>query len=152
GEPQPVACDNESNAVRLWGTANRSPYPKDGINDHVVSGAATVNPDGRGTKAALHYVLTVPPGESREGRLRLTMEDLDPAIDAAPAGGSADLGSVFAEVMAARQTEADEFFADLTPSTCTADEALVLRQAVAGLLWSKQYYHYNVARWLQGDP
>ena len=146
GAPTPLACDNESNATLLWGAPNRSPYPKDGINDHVVNGAPTVNPDCAGTKAALHYVLTVPPGGSAEIRLRLTAEE--PGSAAAPP----DLGPGFEAVLAARQAEADEFFAELTPDTCTADEALVLRQAVAGLLWSKQYYHYNVARWLKGDP
>jgi hypothetical protein len=146
GAPTPLACDNESNAELLWGVPNRSPHPKDGINDHVVHGAPTVDPDCTGTKAALHYVLTVPPGGCAEIRLRLTAEE--PGSAAAPP----DLGPGFEAVLAARQAEADEFFAELTPDTCTADEALVLRQAVAGLLWSKQYYHYNVARWLKGDP
>ena len=170
GTPTPLACDNESNAPRLWNTAGRSHYPKDGINDHVVHGAPTVRPDRSGSKAALHYVLTVPPGESAEIRLRLTATDPDAAgvggvggvgdtagaadaDDAASADSAATgLGAGFEAVMAARQAEADEFFADLTPASCTADEALVLRQAVAGLLWSKQYYHYNAARWLKGDP
>jgi hypothetical protein len=146
GMPTPLACDNESNATRLWGAPNRTPYPKDGINDHVVHGAPTVDPDCSGTKGALHYVLTVPPGGTGEIRLRLTAEDPGSPVS------SPDLGPGFQAVLAARQAEADEFFAELTPDTCTADEALVLRQAVAGLLWSKQYYHYNVARWLKGDP
>src|SRR5205823_2773665 len=102
------------NAARLWGGANRSPYPKDGINDHVVSGAATVNPDGRGTKGALHYVLTVAPGESAEVRLRLRAEgsdiaapaDAEVAASAAAAVAAvpeADLGDGFAAVLTARQ-------------------------------------------------
>ena len=110
GDPTPLFCDNESNAQRLWGAPGRSAYPKDGINDHVVHGADTVNPDGVGTKAALHYVV------------------------------------------AARKAEADEFFAELTPDTATPDEAMVLRQAVAGMMWGKQFYHYDVGRWLDGDP
>ena len=136
GDPTPLFCDNESNAQRLWGVPGRSAYPKDGINDHVVHGADTVNPDGVGTKAALHYVLTVPSGQTAELRLRLsTVED-----------------GAFDDVLAGRRAEADEFFAELTPDTATPDEAMVLRQAVAGMMWGKQFYHYDVGRWLDGDP
>jgi hypothetical protein len=139
GSPSLLFCDNESNAQRLWGVDGRSRYPKDGINDHVVNGAPTVNPDGFGTKAALHYVLTVHSGQTAEIRLRLSTV-------------SADLAASFDEVMAARRAEADEFFAELTPDGISADEAMVLRQAVAGMMWGKQFYHYDVARWLAGDP
>jgi hypothetical protein len=136
GTPTPLFCDNESNAQRLWDVPGRSAYPKDGINDHVVNGADTVNPDGVGTKAALHYVLTVPSGQTAEIRLRLS------TVEGAP----------FDDVVAARKAEADEFFAELTPEGTGADEAMVLRQAVAGMMWGKQFYHYDVARWLDGDP
>jgi hypothetical protein len=152
GAPTPLACDNESNAPLLWGVPGRSRYPKDGINDHVVHGAPTVSPDRTGSKAALHYVLTVAPGESAEIRLRLRAEGGEAAEVAGRPDDPPDLASGFETVLAARRAEADEFFAELTPGSCTADEALVLRQAVAGLLWSKQYYHYNAARWLKGDP
>jgi hypothetical protein len=145
-EPQPLACDNETNAQRLWGLPNRSRYPKDGINDHLVNGAETVNPDRTGTKAALHYTLTVPAGETVQVRLRLT---LDGPLNSCTV---ADLGAGFTEVFATRQAEADEFFAELTPEAASKDEALVLRQAIAGLMWSKQFYQYDVSRWLQGDP
>lgn len=137
GDPHPLVCDNESNAGRLWGLPNRSPYPKDGINDHVVHGAASVNPDLVGTKAALHYTLQVPPGESRQIRLRLTQ--------------GRQLGELD-EVMAARKAEADEYFAKLMPHSTSADEAAVARAAVAGLMWGKQFYHLDVNRWLDGDP
>jgi hypothetical protein len=137
----PLFCDNETNGERIWGTAGRSSYPKDGINDHVVHGAATVNPDGHGTKSAVDHVLTVPPGETREIRVRLT-EDRD----------AADLGASFDEVMTARREEADAFFSALTPESVSDDAAIVLRQALAGMLWGKQFYHYDVARWLDGDP
>ena len=141
GTPTPLFCDNETNAARLWGAANRSPFPKDGINDHVVAGADTVNPERRGTKAALHYVLTVPAGETAEVRVRLTAGERG-------AGAGAD----FDDVLTTRHREADEFYAALTPSAATDDEALVLRQALAGMLWSKQFFHYDVERWLDGDP
>ncbi|GAA5183174.1 glucosidase [Rugosimonospora acidiphila] len=146
GEPTALACDNESNAERLWHLPNLSPYPKDGINDHVVHGADTVNPEGTGTKAALHYTVTVPAGESVELRLRLTL--YGPVEE----GAATDLADGYDEVMATRRAEADDFFGALTPDGAAKDEALVLRQAVAGLMWNKQFYHYDVARWLRGDP
>ncbi|MFD0822774.1 glucosidase, partial [Micromonospora zhanjiangensis] len=85
GEPTPLTCDNETNTERMWGLAGRSRYPKDGINDHVVSGADTVNPAGEGTKGALHYVLDVPAGGQAEIRLRLARTAPPPAADPAPA-------------------------------------------------------------------
>jgi hypothetical protein len=144
GAPAHLFCDNDTNAGRLWGKAGRSPYPKDGFNDHLVHGAESVNPGGVGTKGALYYRVTVAGGESTEIRLRLTLH---------PGGvGELDLGAGFAEVMAARRREADEFYAGLVPPGASADEALVLRQAVAGLMWGKQFFHFDVARWLSGDP
>jgi hypothetical protein len=134
-------CDNETNARRLWDVDGRSLYPKDGINDHVVSGAPSVRPEGHGTKAAVHHVLTVPAGETAEVRVRL-------AEDPRPAG----LGAGFDATMSKRRAEADEFYATLTPARATEDEALVLRQALAGMLWGKQFFHYDVDRWLDGDP
>ena len=146
GEPgaTPLLCDNETNAQRLFGVPGRSPHPKDGINDHVVAGAPTVNPDRTGTKGALWYRLEVPAGGERVLRLRLST-------------GPTDLGATFDSVafdrvVASRKTEADAFYTALTPPGATADEALVLRQAMAGMLWGKQWFHYDVARWLDGDP
>jgi hypothetical protein len=135
-------CDNETNAQRLFGVPGRSPFPKDGINDHVVHGAPTVNPEGYGSKAAVHHVLTGPAGGRTEVRLRLVRGDVT----------GADLGAGFDAVVRARQAEAEEFFAALTPAGATEDEARVLRQAIAGLMWGKQFYHYDVERWLDGDP
>jgi hypothetical protein len=135
-----VACDNETNAEALYGAPGRSAYPKDGIGDHVVKGAATVHPDGVGTKAALRYRLTLAAGETREIRLRLQ------------AHGNGDFGSTADAVFSAREREADEFFADLAPPTLGPAEHRVLRQAIAGMLWSKQFYHYDVVRWIEGDP
>ncbi|GAA1404107.1 MGH1-like glycoside hydrolase domain-containing protein [Catellatospora coxensis] len=141
GTPTALFCDNETNTRRLWNVSGRSAYPKDGINDHVVHGAATVNPAMTGTKAALHYVLDVPAGESRQIRLRL----------ARPAESSTDLGAGFTTVLADRRAEADAYFADLVPAGTTDEEARVVRGAIAGLMWGKQFYRYDVGQWLAGD-
>ena len=150
-EPALLFCENETNTARVFGIEPMTPYPKDGINDHVVSGAPTVNPEGFGTKAAFHYVLTVPGGGTAELRLRLHR----------PRGGKKRAkraettdwaGATFDEVMAARHAEADEFYSALAPDGTTPEALLVLRQACAGLVWSKQMYPYNVRRWLDGDP
>jgi hypothetical protein len=153
GPPVAVFCENETNTARLFGHASSTPFPKDGINDHVVSGAATVNPDATGTKAAWWYRLAVDAGAEVELRLRLRPDE--------PSGGDrktpgradrAKLGSSFAKVMTEREREADEYYAALIPDTMDAERAMVIRQACAGLVWSKQYYPYRVARWLDGDP
>jgi hypothetical protein len=138
GAPRPLVCDNESNAARLWGVEPTTAHPKDAINDHVVAGADTVSVDGVGTKAALHYVLEVAAGETVEIRLRL-----------APEGG--DLRGGFAEVVEQRRREADDFYADLLGGL--DDEAqMIARQALAGMMWTKQWFHYDVEQWIDGDP
>jgi hypothetical protein len=139
GRPDALFCENESNAQRLWGVPGSTRYPKDGIHDHVVQGLATVNPEQIGTKASLHYRVSVPPGQIVEVRLRLSMGDLD-------------LQEGWEKTVALRQREADQFFAELTPLGATEEVALVLRRALSGMLWSKQLYHYDVDRWLEGDP
>ncbi|ANF33445.1 glucosidase [Leifsonia xyli] len=144
GAPDPLFCENETNTGRLFNAAGSPPYPKDGINDHVVSGAATVNPDRVGTKSALHYELTLGPGETREIRVRLAAPDAE--------ADAWDFGSGFEEVMSRRKAEADAFYAAIPGSPSDPDEARVMRQAFAGLLWSKQYFHFNVSKWLDGDP
>jgi len=146
--PSLLFCENETNTARLFGAEPVTPYPKDGINDHVISGAATVNPERTGTKCAFWYQVTVQPGATAELRLRLRPR---PA-QAARGKASDPLGAEFDQVIAQRRAEADEFYAELTPPTANADEAMVMRQAFAGLLWSKQLYYYDVARWLDGDP
>jgi hypothetical protein len=143
--PRLLFCENETNARRLFGAVPVTPYPKDGINDHVVSGAATVNPAGQGTKCAFWYQVTARPGETIELRLRLRPGGSGPAPREA-------LGADFDRVIARRSAEADEFYAELTPAGATADETMIMRQAFAGMLWSKQLYYYDVARWLDGDP
>ncbi len=147
--PVPLFCENETNDARLFGAAPTTPYPKDGINDHVVSGAATVNPDEHGTKCAFWYRLTVAPGETAQLRLRLRPAG---AARARGARAAAALGSGFDRVVTQRRAEADEFYAELTPPGASPDEAMVMRQAFAGMLWSKQMYNYDVSRWLDGDP
>jgi hypothetical protein len=143
--PTLLFCDNETNTQRLYAVAGPSPYPKDGINDHVVSGAPSVNPDRRGTKGAVRYRVAVAPGATVEIRLRLR-----PAPS--PLDAQTALGADFDRVVAARRTEADEFYAGLTPPAASSDEAMIMRQAFAGMLWSKQLYHYDVSAWLDGDP
>ncbi|WP_426595541.1 MGH1-like glycoside hydrolase domain-containing protein [Cellulomonas sp. McL0617] len=140
--PPLLFCDNETNAARLFGAEASPAYPKDGINDHVLHGAPTVNPAGTGTKASAWYQVEAASGQTVELRLRLRAR-----------GGPPDaVGPSFDAVTALRGAEADEFYAELTPAGSTADEALVMRQAFAGMLWSKQLYSYDVARWLDGDP
>jgi len=143
--PELLFCENETNEARLFGAQPLTPYPKDGINDHVTRGAATVNPERHGTKCAFWYQVTVAPGQTAELRLRMRPSGEGPA----PADA---LGSDFDRVVALRRAEADEFYAKLTPAGASADEAMVMRQAFAGMLWCKQFYYYDVARWLDGDP
>jgi hypothetical protein len=134
--------ENDSNARRLWESPDSPPYPKDGINDHVVSGAATVNPELSGTKAAAHYRLHVAGGASAVIRLRLSAD----AAKAAPFG--ADFDATFAT----RLAEADEFYTAVGPAGLSDDRRLIQRQAYAGMLWGKQTYCYVVRDWLTGDP
>ena len=145
GQPEWLFCENETNVARLTDTHTGStPYPKDGINDHLLHGAPTVNPAHTGTKAAAHYFLNMAAGASTVLRLRLE----------ATGQASTVLNKPFAnfdQLTTQRKTEADEFYAHIQPTDATADEKLVQRQAFAGMLWSKQYYYYDVSRWLAGD-
>ncbi|OKI02115.1 glucosidase [Streptomyces sp. CB02923] len=130
--------ENESNNEKLFGTPNASPYVKDGIGRAVVDGEKeAVNPAGEGTKAAAHYTLTLPAGGEETLRLRL-----------APTGGSSASARGFDAVFQERTAEADAFYRELTPSGAGEDEARVLRQALAGMLWSKQYYGFDLETWL----
>ena len=144
--PEALFCENDTNLPRVFGAPPSTLYPKDGINDHVVSGADTVNPGGFGTKSALRYRVTVPAGGTAELRLRLHR----------PEPGRPDdrdwAGPAFEAAVAAREGDADEFYTDLAPEGTTPEQLRVLRQASAGLVWSKQIYPYDVARWLDGDP
>jgi len=141
GLPELLFCENETNVARLFESPETHPFPKDGINDHVVSGAPTVNPQQRGTKCAAWYKLTVAAGATAELRLRLRATST-----------SEPFGAHYDAVMAQRRAEADEFYSELTPAAASADEATVMRQGFSGMLWSKQLYYYDVSRWLDGDP
>src|SRR5436305_1782687 len=136
--------ENESNAQRLFGTANPTPYVKDAFHRYLIAGEKdAVNPAGTGTKSALVYRLAVPAGGEAVLRLRLSLAEEAPAEAFGPG-----FDAVFAE----RIREADEHYAQLIPPGATADGVRVARQAAAGLLWSRQYYFYVVKDWLDGDP
>ena len=143
GAPELLFTENDTNVERIWGRPNVTPYVKDSINDYVVEGKRhAINPEQRGTKAAAHYRLTLEPGASVVTRLRLSNTPL-------PAG---PFGEDFEVVFAHRLREADEFYDTVIPRRLSDDGKRVMRQALAGLLWSKQFYHYYVRRWLEGDP
>ncbi|HTY43138.1 MAG TPA: glucosidase [Thermoanaerobaculia bacterium] len=136
--------ENETNAERVFGSPNASPYVKDAFHEYVIRGnAAAVNPARRGTKAAARRRVVVPAGGSTRVRLRLTD---------APWESGDPLGEEFERVFADRRREADDFYGALIPASLTPDEKNVMRQAFAGMLWSKQFYKYDVGRWLDGDP
>jgi len=144
--------ENETNSERLVHVPNRTPYVKDGINNYIVHGRKdSVNPEKKGTKASADYPITVKAGESQIIRLRLT--DAASSFLAQSKGGS--FGSAFDATMEARRREADEFYASIIPASLSGDAANVMRQAVAGMLWSKQFYYYDVDKWLEergSDP
>ncbi|MBZ5564431.1 MAG: glucosidase [Acidobacteriia bacterium] len=143
GAPELLFTENETNFQRLFGVANRTAYVKDGINDYIIrTNASSVNPARVGTKSSAHYLLSLAPGASATLRLRLT--DQPPASRA--------LGESFEALFAQRRAEADAFYATVTPPSLSADARGVLRQALGGMLWSKQYYQYDVRVWLEGDP
>ena len=138
--PELLFCDNETNNARLFGGENQG-YTKDGINDYVMQGVQSVNPGNEGTKASAHYVLEVNSGEEKTVRLRLT--------DEMPQSNA--FGVAFDEMFQARRNEADAFYNSIAPEGLSDDARNVQRQAFAGLLWSKQFYNYDVQKWLCGD-
>ncbi|HXJ84391.1 MAG TPA: glucosidase [Candidatus Methylomirabilis sp.] len=141
--PELLFTENETNTERIWGNPAASPYVKDGIDAHVVRGElGRVNPELTGTKAAAWYHCTVASGQTQTIKLRLS--------NAPPVGDP--LGSAFDSMLAQRIREADEFYATVIPRNLSDDAKSVMRQALAGLLWNKQFYKYDVKRWLDGDP
>ncbi|HTI61850.1 MGH1-like glycoside hydrolase domain-containing protein [Mucilaginibacter sp.] len=140
GEPELIFCDNETNTKRLYNYDGGKEYYKDGINDFIVNGAQTINPKKTGTKAAAKYDLLIPANQSVTLRLRLTREAKRTFED-------------FDEIFGVRKAEADEFYNNLQQhASDTTDHGMIQRQAFAGMLWSKQFYHYNIHKWLHGDP
>jgi hypothetical protein len=138
GYPEVLFTENESNASRLWGKSNPSPYVKDAFHDYVISGKRdAVSPFGVGTKAAAYYRLVVSAGGSTVVRLRL-----NPKTPADPFGK-------FDQIFAMRVADANEFYERITPASLSEDERRVHRQALAGMLWSKQYYYFDLDRWLE---
>ena len=142
GTDRLLFVENETNTERLWPGNGGPAYPKDGINDHVIQGADTVNPVLTGTKASAAYRLEIASGNSREVLLRLSSDTQlkEP------------FGPEFARIFAARIAEADAFYEAVSPPGMNADRKNILRQAYAGMLWSKQFYYYVVRDWLKGDP
>jgi hypothetical protein len=141
GDAPLLFTENETNNQRIFGTSNQFPYVKDGINNYVVDGNRdAVNPENVGTKSAAHYPLTVAPGETTTLRLRLT--DLAPDTIGDPFKS-------FDATLRTRSSEADAFYKAITPESTGEDEGLILRQALAGMLWTKQYFFFDVSKWLE---
>jgi hypothetical protein len=140
GSPEIFFTENETNNAKLFGGVNASPFVKDGINNFLVNGKKdAVNPELKGTKCSAHYHLNIEPGQSKTVQLRLshmTPEELKQPF------------AKFDSIVSARISEADIFYEGLTPSAVSPERALVLRQALAGMLWSKQYFYYDVDKWL----
>ena len=149
GEVPLLFTENETNSARLFpGQSNASPYVKDGINNYVVDGSRdAVNPEKQGTKVAAHYRLMVEPGQSTSVRLRLTNQA---AVRerGKPKTAATVFGGPFDKIFDARQQEADDFYQAVIPPSVSPDEAGVMRQALAGMLWSKQYFFFDGDNWL----
>ncbi|MDN3202882.1 MGH1-like glycoside hydrolase domain-containing protein [Algoriphagus sediminis] len=141
GEPDLRFCDNETNRERLYNIPNERPFPKDAINNFVVhKEEKNLNPENYGTKAAAIYKITVPAGSSKTINLRLQHQLTEEPL------------SICNDCIKLRKEEADKFYATLQKDVEDKDLLNIQRQAYAGMLWSKQFYYYNVERWLEGDP
>ncbi|MBV8053237.1 MAG: glucosidase [Acidobacteriaceae bacterium] len=145
GAPELLFTENETNNQRLFGTKNRTAWVKDGINDYIVNGIKNaVSSEARGTKASAHYALEIASGESATIRLRLTNINF--------LNADKNTFDDFARIFSLRKQEADEFYATIIPQDLSADAQNIMRQGFAGMLWSKQFYHYVIKQWLEGDP
>ncbi len=160
-------CENNTNKQKLFGAENESEFVKDGINDYIVNGDLNaVNPAKQGTKAAANYLLELAGGEEKTIRLRLKAESSAVAgglsqinrnteIKPSATTDNSDQKNAFADfdkIFDLRQKEAAEFYAEIIPESLSADAQSVMRQCLAGMLWSKQFYHYDIEKWLDGDP
>ena len=144
GATELLFTENDTNTERLFNFTNGSRYAKDGVNDYIVHGKTqAVNQEQIGTKAAANYKLTIGPNKSATIRLRLTDKEYEKNLEA--------FGN-FEKIFSARVHEADDFYQTVVPKHLSHDAQLVMRQAFAGMLWSKQYYHYVIDQWLEGDP
>ena len=156
GNPDLLFTENETNSERLFGAENISRFVKDGIGEYVIGGRTdAVNPAKIGTKAAANYLLTIPARSETVIRLRLTEKDPSRKYAKTAKKRLANRSTAFSdfdEVFAQRMAEADEFYAGVIPEHLSEDAKNVQRQALAGMLWSKQFYHYIVKEWLDGDP
>ena len=142
GAPDLLFTENETNRERLWGEANQSPYVKDAFHEYLIhSNSQAVNPAQTGTKMAAVYSLTVQPGETQVVHLRLS--DTPPSAEFQP------FSHDYADTLNARNQEADEFYLDLTPTPLNEEQSMVFRQALAGMLWSKQHYFFDLDTWLE---
>ncbi|HVJ83733.1 MAG TPA: glucosidase, partial [Planctomycetia bacterium] len=143
GEPEHLFCENETNAPKLYGHEGNSKHPKDAIADYIVKGDRTaIDPRRVGTKAASLHKWTLAPGETKVARFRLRRDE----------ASDRSFGKEFEAIFAKRIAEADEFYRLRIPDSATIEERRVARQAYAGLVWTKQFYHYAVKNWLDGDP
>jgi hypothetical protein len=137
GSPELLFTENESNAYRLWGQPNPTPHVKDSFHQYVIYGGKdAVNPENKGTKAAAHYVMEVPAGGSKIVRLRLSTKPPANAFE------------TFDKIFDSRLADSNEFYDRITPKNLSEDERRIHRQALAGMLWSKQYYYFDLDRWL----
>src|ERR1700675_4766259 len=170
GQPDLLFTENETNSARLFGGKNRSPYVKDAFHEYVIHGnKAAVNPDQMGTKIGAYYPLQLNPGQSVTLKLRLTDTEplggmdtgagtvggfVSPGTQERAEGipGTNDFGAGFDGLFTTRQKEAEEFYATRIPKELSDDAKAVMRQSFSGMLWSKQFYHYDVSTWLEGDP
>lgn len=139
GEPELLFCDNETNTPRLYNFSDDKQFYKDGINDYIVHGSNTINPKKTGTKAAVNFDINVPAKQSVTLRLRLSQNAVNGFDD-------------FDKLFDARKQEADQFYSDLNKGASNPDKILIQRQALAGMLWNKQFYYYDINHWLHGDP
>jgi hypothetical protein len=165
GKPELLFTENETNYIKLFNFRERTPYVKDAFHEYVIRGnKEAVNPAPSGTKMAAHYAFHLSPGDSATIKLRLTGSDplgsMDPELPWVANGPAptstalapGDFAAGFDNIFTQRIKEADEFYASRIPQNLSPDARMVMRQAYSGMLWSKQFYHYDVETWIEGDP
>src|SRR5262249_47245970 len=145
--------DNETNTLALYSAPNKSSYVKDAFHSHVCkSQRAATSPARAGTKAAARWTIDLAPGEAKVVRVRMSLGALESTRAAAVAGEVIGAFVDFGDVFAKRRRECDDFYEAITPDSIAPEVRTVHRQALASLLWSKQYYSFDLERWLAGDP